>query len=49
MSRREVLINWGRLILLKWRVVHGRALPAIASSLLTVLDRWATQIHEAGR
>ncbi len=26
MTRRELLINWGRVALLRWRLVRGRAL-----------------------
>ena len=45
LTRREILINSSRLLLLKWRLVRGRALPALASALLAWLDRWALRIH----
>jgi hypothetical protein len=43
MTRREILINWGRLMLLRWRVVRGRSLPAFAMVWLRQLDRWAAE------
>ncbi len=46
MTRRELLLNWARLALLRWRVLRGRALPAIASSLLVALDRVALALQK---
>ena len=43
MTRRDVLINWGRLALLRWLVVRGSALPAFAMAWLRALDRWAAE------
>ncbi len=43
MTRRELFVNSLRLALLRWRVVRGRALPAIGMSLLRWLDRDAAQ------
>ena len=48
MSRRELLVNWCRLALLKWRIVRGSALPALASSLLAWLDRVSVRLHQGG-
>jgi hypothetical protein len=48
-TRRELLVNWLRLTLLRWRVVRGRALPALATSLLAQLDVWAKQAQCRGR
>jgi hypothetical protein len=44
MTRRDLLgclVDIGRIALLKWRVVRGRALPAFAMALLSFLDRQA--------
>ena len=46
MTRRELLINWSRLGLLKWRIVRGKALPAAALALLRALDRAAVKLQE---
>ncbi len=43
MTRRELLVNWTRLALLRWRVLRGRALPAFATAFLRTLDRWAAE------
>lgn len=39
MTRREALLNSGRLFLLRWRMIRGRALPAFATAALRFLDR----------
>ncbi len=49
LSRREWLVNVSRLSLLRWRVIRKRALPAIASTLLVWLDRWALALHKRGQ
>ena len=49
MTRREALINAGRILLLRWRVIRGRALPAIAMAVLSALDRLAARWQERGR
>jgi len=41
MRWRGALLNWARLVLLRWRVIRGRALPAVAMLVLRQLDRWA--------
>ena len=46
MTRRELLVNWARLALLRWRVVRRRALPAFAMALLRGLDRLALRFAE---
>jgi hypothetical protein len=46
MTRREWLINLGRVSLLRWRVLRGRSLPAFASGLLVWLDRLSLRMHE---
>jgi len=43
LTRRELLINWGRLSLLRWRMVRGAALPACAMTALRILDRWSSE------
>lgn len=43
MTRRELLVNWARLLLLKWRFVRGTALPACAMALMRTLDRWSAE------
>ncbi len=48
MTRREVFINVARVALLQWRILRGRALPALASSLLVWLDRWALALEKRG-
>jgi hypothetical protein len=49
MTRRELLLNWSRLWLLRWRVVRGYALPAFATALLRLLDSWAVQSQKRSR
>lgn len=49
MTRRELLVNAGRLALLRWRVVRRRALPAFASFLLVQLDAWAGRLERGRR
>ena len=49
LSRRELLVNWGSLSLLKWRLIRGHALPAIAANLLVALDRWALSLQRRER
>lgn len=44
MTRRELLVNWGRLALLKWRIVRGVALPGAAMGLLSWLDGIAARL-----
>ena len=41
LSRRALLVNAARLVLLKWRLVRGVALPAVGMAALRILDRWA--------
>ncbi len=48
MTRREVFVNVARVALLQWRILRGRALPAIASSLLLWLDRVALALQKRG-
>jgi hypothetical protein len=42
-TRREALVN---VALLKWRVVHGRALPRFAMAARIALDRLALRLAE---
>ena len=44
MTRHEVFVNVGRLLLLRWRVIRGRALPVFALALLRTFDRWAAEL-----
>ncbi len=44
MTRREALVNTGRLLLLRWRVIRGRGLPVFAMALLRILGRWAAEL-----
>jgi len=44
--RREILINWGRLALLRWRVLRGRALPGVAMMFLKFLDALAERLAQ---
>jgi hypothetical protein len=46
MTRREWLINVARVALLRWRVVRGRTLPALATAVLVKLDAWAKQLEQ---
>ncbi len=48
MTRRAELINFGRLALLRWRVIPGRALPWCATALLRWLDQRADSLHPWG-
>jgi len=47
MTRREAIINGARIFVLRWRVLRGRALPAVGSALLVWLDRWAVRLHQS--
>jgi hypothetical protein len=40
------LLDLARLLLLQLRLWIGRPLPAVLSSLLVMLDRWAAQLHQ---
>jgi hypothetical protein len=48
MSRRELLVNWCRLVLLKWRLIRGCALPSLATSCLHWLDAYAARLRQGG-
>lgn len=43
MTRRAWLAHCGRMGLLKWRLVRGRALPAVAMAWLRILDKWSAE------
>jgi hypothetical protein len=49
MTRQEFFINWARFALLRWRVVRGRALPALAMAVMRGLDAWARHLEQRGR
>jgi len=44
LTRRQWLVNSARLLLLRWRVIRGRALPVFAMGILRTFDRWAAEL-----
>ena len=49
MTRREWLVNWARLVILRWRMVRGRALPALGVAALRWLDTVAARDARKGQ
>jgi hypothetical protein len=49
MTRRALLVNVSRIALLEWRILRGRALPAVATWMLSMLDRLALRWQERPR